>query len=194
MMGVYKIENIKTGKLYIGSSISVKRRQYYHFNRLRNNKHPNTHLQNSFNYHGEECFQFSIIEECSVDEVIVREQFWIDLLWDSGLYNVARVADASFTGRRHKKSTIKKMKNWQKVNGNSMSGRSHTQWSIDQISKTCSTKFGHRRKLSDEQIQELTDLHKSGIGAGKLAVRFGVSKHTVQRILSGKRYKLIPRS
>jgi group I intron endonuclease len=194
MTGVYKIENIKTGKLYIGSSISVKRRQYYHFNRLRNNKHPNRHLQNSFNHHGEEYFQFSIIEECTELDVIAREQFWIDSMWDSGLYNVAKVAGASFTGRKHKNSTIDKMKDWQTTNGNSMTGKKHRKSSIEQMRKTCSDKFGYRRKLTPDEIQEISILHKTGIGTGKLAVQFGVSKHTIQRILSGKRYKLIPRS
>ena len=47
--GVYKIENIKNGKFYIGSSINFIKRKSSHFRALIMNKHPNSHLQSSFN-------------------------------------------------------------------------------------------------------------------------------------------------
>lgn len=75
-----------------------------------------------------------------------------------------------------------------------MTGKTHRKSSIEQMRKTCSEKFGHRRKLLPEQIREICVLHQSGFGSGKIATQYGVSKHTIQRILSGKRYKLIPRS
>ena len=66
--GIYIIENLINNKIYVGSSINLKRRKYFHFNYLRNNKHGNKHLQLSFNKYGEECFNFKIIECISVSK------------------------------------------------------------------------------------------------------------------------------
>jgi group I intron endonuclease len=51
-IGIYKITNIVTNKLYVGSSIDIKRRKYEHIRLLKNNKHNNIHLQNAYNKYG----------------------------------------------------------------------------------------------------------------------------------------------
>jgi group I intron endonuclease len=45
---------------------------------LRNGKHSNRHLQNSWDKYGEDSFNFVIIETCDPDFVIDREQFYLD--------------------------------------------------------------------------------------------------------------------
>jgi group I intron endonuclease len=42
------------------------------------NIHANAHLQNAWNLFGVECFTFEIIEHCSVDLLLIREQHWFD--------------------------------------------------------------------------------------------------------------------
>lgn len=194
MMGIYKIENVKNKKCYIGSSYNIKRRQYYHFSLLKRNKHPNKHLQHAYNFYGYEYFNFSIIEMCDQDSLINREQFWIDSLWDTGLYNVAKIAGASFKGRKHSNDTIEKMKKWQKINGNSMLGKKHDIVSKLRIQKSCTEKFKFRRKLTDDDVREVYNLHSIGIGAGKIAKKFKVSKPTIQKILKGIRYRSVPKT
>nr|DAH30395.1 MAG TPA: intron associated endonuclease [Bacteriophage sp.] len=78
MTGIYKIQNIINNKVYIGQAIDIEDRWRNHLSSLRTNTHVNTHLQNSFNYYGEKAFIFSVIEECSIDILTQREQFWID--------------------------------------------------------------------------------------------------------------------
>ena len=80
MTGVYKITNTKTGLYYIGSSIDVEKRWKSHLHDLRYNCHNNKYLQNSFNKHGEKCFEFSVIEECTKETVREREDYWINEL------------------------------------------------------------------------------------------------------------------
>ncbi len=75
--GIYKITNIITNKVYIGSSYSVNGRMSTHRNLLLKNKHYNSHLQSSFNKHGIKNFTFHLIEECIIDDLIKRENFWI---------------------------------------------------------------------------------------------------------------------
>ena len=78
MIGIYKIENKINGKFYIGQSIDIKTRWYNHRKDLNGNRHYNEHLQNAWNKYGENQFIFSIIEECTVDNLDEREIYWID--------------------------------------------------------------------------------------------------------------------
>jgi group I intron endonuclease len=160
---------------------------------LKNGKHPNQHLQHAYNLYGVDAFVFEILEECDDGIVIEREQFWIDSLWDSQtLYNVARIAGASFKGRKHKKSTITKMKNWHKTHVNPMIlCGGHNESAKRRIRATCTEKFKHRRRLTEEQIKEVYQLHLSGLGKKKIGERYGVSKPTIQRILRGTRYRTV---
>jgi group I intron endonuclease len=92
--GIYKIENLKNGKIYIGSSIDVKSREYKHFWMLDKSRHDNEYLQKSYNKHGKKCFKFDVIEECLIEELISKENYYINLYTsnkqDKG-YNLATV-------------------------------------------------------------------------------------------------------
>lgn len=97
--GVYKILNLVNGKFYIGSTAwNFHRRWRIHRNHLRLNKHPNQHLQNSWNKYSEQNFQFEIIEECCPADCIAREQHYLDTLKPS--YNISPTA-GSPRGYRH---------------------------------------------------------------------------------------------
>lgn len=78
MIGIYKIENKASGKLYIGQSIDIESRWYSHIHDLDSNCHSNRHLQNAWNKYGSNNFQFTVIEKCSEDKLTEREQYWID--------------------------------------------------------------------------------------------------------------------
>jgi group I intron endonuclease len=76
--GIYKIENLVDGKIYIGSSLNLENREYKHFWMLNRNNHDNQHLQNSYNKFGVKSFKFSIIEECCEIFLIERENYYIN--------------------------------------------------------------------------------------------------------------------
>ena len=78
--GIYKIENKENGKFYIGSAVHFYNRKSDHFRRLRLGIHKNTHLQNSYNKYGKENFTMFLIEECTKEELSVKEQYYIDTL------------------------------------------------------------------------------------------------------------------
>ena len=78
--GIYQIENKINSKVYIGSSNNIKRRWQKHKALLRHNKHPNSHLQAAWNKYGEDSFEFSIIEECSLSDLLNKEQYYLDTL------------------------------------------------------------------------------------------------------------------
>jgi group I intron endonuclease len=93
--GIYQIKNLINGKIYIGSSISVKRRFNEHKKLLRNNKHKNNHLQLSWNKYGENNFIFSLIEKVDSQFLLTKEQYYIDLSksYDKKIgYNICKIA------------------------------------------------------------------------------------------------------
>ena len=88
--GIYKIENKVNSKVYIGSSNNIKRRWQKHKALLRHNKHQNSHLQAAWNKYGEDNFAFSIVELCPIDNLISREQYFIDSM--NPEYNQSKIA------------------------------------------------------------------------------------------------------
>ena len=76
---IYKIENLKNNKVYIGSTIDFKRRIWKHQSELRLNRHPSKKLQNAWNHYNEENFSFDIIEECQKEELLEKEMNYITL-------------------------------------------------------------------------------------------------------------------
>ena len=81
--GIYIITNTINNKVYIGSAIDIKRRHSQHFNNLKKGKHPNIHLQRSWNKHGEDAFRFERIFKCCNALLIWHEQRVIDIYKES---------------------------------------------------------------------------------------------------------------
>ena len=75
--GIYKIENKINHKVYIGQSVDIYSRWYNHKCSLRNGTHYNLHLQCAWNKYGEENFDFSIIAECTEEDLNQVEMMYI---------------------------------------------------------------------------------------------------------------------
>jgi len=91
-IGIYKITNIITNAIYIGSSVKIKKRWWRHVNDLKNKKHDNIHLQRSWNKYGEDKFKFEIIKECLVEDLLKIEQNYLDKMnWETS-FNIGKKA------------------------------------------------------------------------------------------------------
>ena len=77
--GIYKIINLINNKAYIGQSKNIPLRISNHKFELNKNKHPNKHLQNSWNKFGKENFYFGIICECSPEKLDSKEIEYIKI-------------------------------------------------------------------------------------------------------------------
>lgn len=87
-MGVYRIENVVTGKSYVGSSNCIHIRWKFHIVELSSGTHPNPSLQASVTQHGLHSLRFSILEEvASEDDLFTREHHWFHALTPE-LYNI----------------------------------------------------------------------------------------------------------
>lgn len=72
--GIYKILNKVNNKVYIGSATDIRKRWRDHKWYLNHNKHHNSHLQSSWNKYGAEAFEFLVLLECSIDELLEKEK------------------------------------------------------------------------------------------------------------------------
>jgi group I intron endonuclease len=93
--GVYQILNKVNGKYYVGSAIDIEERWLDHRYRFKTNKN-SRYLQNAWNKHGEEAFQFNVLEYVQNPEWLIEiEQYWIDFLEASNPkfgYNICPIA------------------------------------------------------------------------------------------------------
>lgn len=71
MIGIYKITKIENGKSYIGQSNDIERRFSEHKTKI------NIPIEIAIRKYGVDSFTFEVIEECSLDQLDEREQYWI---------------------------------------------------------------------------------------------------------------------
>lgn len=71
---VYKIESVKTGQAYIGSTVNFASRMNVHIELLVKNEHFNKQLQKHFNKYGLSDLHFSVIENFEDDEKMRKSE------------------------------------------------------------------------------------------------------------------------
>lgn len=108
MTGIYKIQSILyPKKYYIGSSINIGRRWSEHKKYLKSNKHVNPKLQNHYNKYGND-FIFFMVEECLIENLISREQYYIDSL--NPWFNCSPTAGSQLGMKRSEETKMKMRK------------------------------------------------------------------------------------
>ena len=110
--GIYKIINNITKDIYIGSSVNLSNRKSRHFKDLEKNIHHSIILQRAVNKYKIENFDFIILEYCDKNDLLIREQYYLDTLFP--LYNILKNAGNSLghivteeTKIKHRKYALK---------------------------------------------------------------------------------------
>ncbi len=108
--GIYQITNVVNRKVYIGSAVNISKRWAIHLTQLRSGLHHSPKLQRAWDKYGEAAFLLETLELCERQELIEREQRWLDKLSAavSG-YNVCPTA-GSTAGRKFSDEAKKKMR------------------------------------------------------------------------------------
>lgn len=89
--GIYKIANLVTNDIYIGSSKDMNRRFIRHKSDLKNNRHGNRYLQRAYNKYGNKNFVFEVLEIVQNSNFLMnKEQYYIDNLLPK--YNLCKIA------------------------------------------------------------------------------------------------------
>ena len=74
MVGIYKITKKENGKCYIGQSNDCERRFKEHQQRGEKSRIP---VDVAIQKYGKDAFDYEIIEECSIEQLNEREEYWI---------------------------------------------------------------------------------------------------------------------
>lgn len=205
--GIYKI--ILNNKDYIGSAKDIKDRIRRHLEDLNKNKHGNKKLQHEFNKYGIELFDYVVLEEVCIADLIKKEQQYLDNY--KPYYNICTTAGSSL-GRRHSEETIKHFSETRKGKqpslGRKLSDESKNKMSIkakergmNPVFMAASKKANIGRKQTKEEIlkrsftqmklrEEDAETIKCRLIAGDkqvdLAREYGVSQTVISRAKTGK--------
>lgn len=100
--GIYLWENKISGKTYVGSSQDLRKRivDYFDNNNLKNPK--GSIIYKTLSKYGHNNFNLNILEYCSIKDLMVREQYYLDTLKPD--YNILNFAGSS-GGYRHSEAS-----------------------------------------------------------------------------------------
>lgn len=94
--GIYEILHRPSKRRYVGSSIEVEKRLYFHVTQLNVGKHHCKYLQNVWNKYRGEGFEFYLLEECSKETLQINEQKHMDMESEYELMNLDPTARIAF--------------------------------------------------------------------------------------------------
>ena len=181
--GVYKIVNLKNGKVYVGSAKNFKKRWHEHLSALCRGKHTK-HIQNAFIKYGQKFFIFLIQEQVEdKNQRVHREQYWIDFyksyLPENG-YNSRPKAESNL-GMKHSKETKQKISQANKGRkvseetrrkiGDAGKGRKVSKETKQKMSLV---KIGKRHSLQSRN--QMSNSHKGKILSEEHKIRIGNSQ------------------
>lgn len=188
LKGVYKITNTVNDKFYIGSASSdggFRKRWNEHKSGLRNNRHPNKYLQQSWNKYGEDAFEFEIIEVVYDDIILGREQYYIDSLEPQ--YNLCKIA-GNTKGRKLSDEQKKLLSDLAKLrigDKNPYYGKKHSKETIELILNNRKDK---PKKSKKPVIQKTLngDFVKDWDSASDIRDKLGYNQGLINCVLNGK--------
>lgn len=106
LSGIYKIESIIfPNRIYIGSSKNINKRKIQHLSDLKLNTHKTPKLQYHYNKYGKNDLIFSVIKSCNLNELILNEQKFIDLL--NPYFNTCKIAGSTLGNKWNEESRNK---------------------------------------------------------------------------------------
>ena len=145
--GIYVIHNTKTGQVYIGQTVDLRRRWLSHKSTLACNRHTNKHLQRAWNKYGANTFKFKVLEHCDIEQLDQREQHFLDVYMAKDLcYNIACDVQKPFRGAEFSAEHRRKI-------GDAHRGKPKS----EELKRRLSELAKHRPPFSEETRRKITE-------------------------------------
>lgn len=106
--GIYFIRSTVNGKVYIGSTVNIRKRYREHKCILKSNQHTNIHLQRHYNKNGGNSLEYGLLELVTKDQLQDKEQDYVDKLDPE--FNIMKECVVNRIGLEHSEKTKAKMK------------------------------------------------------------------------------------
>ena len=185
--GIYAIKNRLSGKVYVGSAMNISKRWSRHKKDLVEKKHLNTHLQAAVNKYGLASFAFIVLELTT--DLIVREQYWIDVFdsYKRG-YNLCPIARSSRGRRWSNKERERRLPLAKRFNERVQSPEA-------KFSRTAKRRFDRTlgQKITFSIATQIREEYASGtVTYGWLAGKYGISPVTVFDVVKFKTWRTDP--
>jgi len=107
--GIYRWRNNITGDTYIGSSINLSNRLrlYYRYDVISDSTKGNSIINSALLKYGYSNFSLEILEYCDKEEVLKREQYYLDSLKPE--YNILKIAGSNSGHKQREESILKRI-------------------------------------------------------------------------------------
>ena len=115
---IYKITCKVNNRVYIGQTINFYDRINHHKNKLSRNCDDNPYLQADYNKYHPSDFTFEILEECTIDNLLERETYYINKFGGKDNDSLYNVQDINGFNIQYCKS--------RRQEGNAMYGKTHS--------------------------------------------------------------------
>ena len=188
MKGIYKIVNTANGKYYVGSSNDVCGRWQEHTNDLLANRHVNVYLQRSWNKYGQRAFDFVFLENVNLNDLLIREQQYLDLALKERdkCYNLKFVAGS---GGGFTAETIQKIREAKLGPKNPNYGKHPSKLTLEKLSKA---HVAHRNGRYDHAIYVFVNMDTSETFRGtryEFVSKYGIKRELVRDLVKGRQKK-----
>jgi group I intron endonuclease len=192
--GVYQIILKNDGRSYVGSAVDIIDRWKAHINNAKNkNLKIKQVISKAIKKYGSENFDWNILELCEVDQLIDREQYWLDTIRpfadENNGFNIRKIADSNFGIKRTLESKQKQSKTMTGV----LKTEKHKQHMRDSWHNTRGEEYyaqlsirmqGDNNPSKRPEVAE--KISKSKLGKGWKDDTIRVEKHIAAR--KGKKY------
>ena len=204
---IYKIENLKDGKIYIGQTIMHPMNRWRDHLNIAKRGETNYPLYNAINYFGIENFSFQILEtNINSSELDYKECFYIkkynsDFKTGHG-YNLIEGGQERFNGIKLTEEEVLIL--IEDLKGDLSFAELSTKfgvckgtisdincgdtWHFEGISYPIRPSIYNKKNFSREDINDIYSLLKKFVSYGEIANKYGTSKQTIQKINIGKIY------
>lgn len=166
--GIYYILESKSGRIYVGSSVDMRRRVRQHYTDLVSNIHKNEYLQRTWNKRKSEDFSVGVIETVAKKENLLnREQAWMNFF-----HSFDRDKGFNLTPTAGSNLGFKKTKEQIENNKIALRGKRNT-------------------NLSEEEASRVKTMINSGKSLKEISEVMGAKYETIRSIRRGHSFKYI---
>ncbi|EQB3123089.1 GIY-YIG nuclease family protein [Clostridium botulinum] len=163
-IGIYGIEDVETGNIYVGQSTDIGKRWSNHDSFLKAGKHKYKKLQEAYNL---DCkrIKYTILEECSREKLQEREEFWMEY--------------------------VKKIDGWTLINKQPYGGVNKKVTDTSNMKKAQQGVNNGNCKYDIEIIIEIKEMINMGLSNTEISKKTGINRNYISQIRTGQKWSSV---